>query len=97
MRDTTHGHAVDLGGNAAKHSGEFTAAPLASCLPIRANSLVAGTTHKGRVLRGIVAVPKPAVKVGTIVLLADEDGDLVQARADAVCMCALRNRAACVL
>lgn len=51
-----------------------------ACLPISIATLQVDTTHRGRVLRGSVAVAEPAVMQGVMVLLQDERGDLVRVR-----------------
>lgn len=53
---------------------------LSDCAPINARSLQLDTTHRGRVLRGSVAVSEPIVCIvckSVMFLLRDEMGDLV--------------------
>lgn len=62
-----------------KSASVFRTAPaLAACLPVSVLTLQLGTTHRGRILRGTVAVPDLVVMEGVTLLLRDEMGDVVK-------------------
>lgn len=62
-----------------KSASDFRCPPaISACLPVSVATLQLDTTHRGRVLRGSVAVSEPSVMQGIMVLLKDEKGDLVR-------------------
>lgn len=70
--------AADIGQGTVKPRDQFPVpSPIGQCRPINLSEMRAGTTHKGRVLFATVAIAQPIVRRGTIVLLRDSEGKLV--------------------
>lgn len=65
-----------------KPESEFPTPPhLATLSSIDIRSMSVNTTHKGRVLRGVIVSPEPVIMAGACALLQDEHGDLTRVRA----------------